>query len=331
MRPPVICSPVQPLPALGQSVIDQLVALLVLLANRGQSLQALTAAQLQGALNAFPNALEVEAGVGVPVQPPALWEGLGPVMWLAGGLKFVRLSNDCVMDLISAPLRLPALRLDGDLMHPLARPLRFDDVAESLRCRRKGNASAPSPPHRVQPASPPSRRDAVCTTRHCDSVRGCCAVPCNAGASGSGQQEDEGQGQREQEVIAERRQVIKAALRSLVEAARPDLSPEGVDAVVAQVSPLQGSQIPHLTQPALPTLTPASPHAALPAVQPPQPNCLPQFSWTSSKWSSCGIALQVWGGGGLSATFPPPLSDPTNAADEHACVEQPKRRWRSKR
>ncbi|KAJ9512007.1 hypothetical protein QJQ45_004413 [Haematococcus lacustris] len=55
-------------------------------------------------------------------------------------------------------------------------------------------------------------------------------------ASGSGQQEDEGQGQGEQEVIAERRQVIKAALRGLVEAARPDLSPEEVDAVVAQVN-----------------------------------------------------------------------------------------------
>ncbi|GFH15575.1 hypothetical protein HaLaN_11823 [Haematococcus lacustris] len=32
------------------------------------------------------------------------------------------------MDIISAPLRLPALRLDGDLMHPQARPLRFDAV-----------------------------------------------------------------------------------------------------------------------------------------------------------------------------------------------------------
>ncbi|GFH22107.1 hypothetical protein HaLaN_19518 [Haematococcus lacustris] len=56
------------------------------------------------------------------------------------------------------------------------------------------------------------------------------------GASGSEQQEDEGQGQGEQEVIAERRQVIKAAFRGLVEAARPDLSPEEVDAVVAQVN-----------------------------------------------------------------------------------------------
>ncbi|KAJ9527605.1 hypothetical protein QJQ45_025877 [Haematococcus lacustris] len=55
-------------------------------------------------------------------------------------------------------------------------------------------------------------------------------------ASGSGQQEDEGKGQGEQEVIAERRQVIKAAFRGLVEAARPDLSPEEVDAVVAQVN-----------------------------------------------------------------------------------------------
>ncbi|KAJ9516888.1 hypothetical protein QJQ45_027323 [Haematococcus lacustris] len=58
---------------------------------------------------------------------------------------------------------------------------------------------------------------------------------CN-GASGSGQQEDEGQGQGEQEVIAERRQVIKAAFRGLVEAAQPDLSPEEVDAVVAQAN-----------------------------------------------------------------------------------------------
>ncbi|GFH07726.1 hypothetical protein HaLaN_02568, partial [Haematococcus lacustris] len=57
-----------------------------------------------------------------------------------------------------------------------------------------------------------------------------------AGASGSEQQEDEGQGQGEQEVIAEQRQVIKAAFRGLVEAARPNLSPEQVDAVVAQVN-----------------------------------------------------------------------------------------------
>ncbi|KAJ9533772.1 hypothetical protein QJQ45_026852 [Haematococcus lacustris] len=62
------------------------------------------------------------------------------------------------------------------------------------------------------------------------------ATPCNAGPSGSGQQEDEGQGQGEQEVIAERRQVIKAAFRALVEAARPDLNPAQVDAVVAQVN-----------------------------------------------------------------------------------------------
>ncbi|GFH15208.1 hypothetical protein HaLaN_11396, partial [Haematococcus lacustris] len=34
-----------------------------------------------------------------------------------------------VMDITSAPLRLPALRLDGDLMHP---PLRYDGVAQSL-------------------------------------------------------------------------------------------------------------------------------------------------------------------------------------------------------
>ncbi|GFH30337.1 hypothetical protein HaLaN_29171 [Haematococcus lacustris] len=55
------------------------------------------------------------------------------------------------MDLISAPLRLPALRLDGDLMHTPTRPLRLDNVTESLRCPRRGNASAPSSPHRVQP------------------------------------------------------------------------------------------------------------------------------------------------------------------------------------
>ncbi|GFH31356.1 hypothetical protein HaLaN_30383 [Haematococcus lacustris] len=46
---------------------------------------------------------------------------------------------------------------------------------------------------------------------------------------------------------------------------------------------------------------------------------------------NCGIALQVWGGGGLSATFPQPLSDPTAAADAHAHVEQPERHGRSKR
>ncbi|GFH31633.1 hypothetical protein HaLaN_30710 [Haematococcus lacustris] len=39
----------------------------------------------------------------------------------------------------------------------------------------------------------------------------------------------------------------------------------------------------------------------------------------------------VWGGGGLSATFPQPLSDPTAAADAHAHVEQPERHGRSKR
>ncbi|KAJ9523453.1 hypothetical protein QJQ45_005363 [Haematococcus lacustris] len=61
------------------------------------------------------------------------------------------------------------------------------------------------------------------------------AIQDKQGASGSGQQEDEGQGQGEQEVIAERRQVIKAAFRALVEAARPDLSPEEVDAVVAEL------------------------------------------------------------------------------------------------
>ncbi|GFH28922.1 hypothetical protein HaLaN_27491, partial [Haematococcus lacustris] len=48
-----------------------------------------------------------------------------------------------VMDLTSASL--PALRLDGDPMHPPARLLRFDSVADSLRCHRKRNASAPIP------------------------------------------------------------------------------------------------------------------------------------------------------------------------------------------
>ncbi|GFH11080.1 hypothetical protein HaLaN_06516, partial [Haematococcus lacustris] len=38
-----------------------------------------------------------------------------------------------------------------------------------------------------------------------------------------------------------------------------------------------------------------------------------------------------WVGGGLSATFPHPLSDPTAASDAHAHAEQPKRRGRSKR
>ncbi|GFH08517.1 hypothetical protein HaLaN_03494 [Haematococcus lacustris] len=46
---------------------------------------------------------------------------------------------------------------------------------------------------------------------------------------------------------------------------------------------------------------------------------------------NCGIALQVWGGGGLSPTSLQPLSDPTAAADAHAHVEQPKRRGRSQR
>ncbi|GFH27905.1 hypothetical protein HaLaN_26296 [Haematococcus lacustris] len=41
--------------------------------------------------------------------------------------------------------------MDGDLMRPPSRPPRLDGVAESQRCRQKGNVSAPSPPHRVQP------------------------------------------------------------------------------------------------------------------------------------------------------------------------------------
>ncbi|GFH12987.1 hypothetical protein HaLaN_08782 [Haematococcus lacustris] len=59
------------------------------LGSRGQSLQVSPAAQLQGALLALPNALEVEARVGVPVQPPAPWGGLGSWHWAScskGGL-----------------------------------------------------------------------------------------------------------------------------------------------------------------------------------------------------------------------------------------------------
>ncbi|GFH28155.1 hypothetical protein HaLaN_26597 [Haematococcus lacustris] len=52
------------------------------------------------------------------------------------------------MDITSASFRLPALWLDGDLMHHPARPLRLENVAESLGCRGIRNASAP---HRVQP------------------------------------------------------------------------------------------------------------------------------------------------------------------------------------
>ncbi|KAJ9510794.1 hypothetical protein QJQ45_027576, partial [Haematococcus lacustris] len=105
---------------------------------------------------------------------------------------------------------------DGDLMSLLAR---LDGVAKSLICPRKGNASAPSLPHRVQPVSRKAWRKARC--REC--------------ASGSGQQV-QGQGQAVKVVIAERRQVIKAAFRGLVEAAQPDFSPEEVDAVVAQAN-----------------------------------------------------------------------------------------------
>ncbi|KAJ9515355.1 hypothetical protein QJQ45_006626 [Haematococcus lacustris] len=45
-----------------------------------------------------------------------------------------------VMDPTSAPLRLPAFRLDGHLMHIPTRPLRLDNVTKSLRCSRRGNA-----------------------------------------------------------------------------------------------------------------------------------------------------------------------------------------------
>ncbi|KAJ9531271.1 hypothetical protein QJQ45_006712 [Haematococcus lacustris] len=41
--------------------------------------------------------------------------------------------NLYVMDLTSGPLRLPALRLDGVLMHPPARPLRSDGVAQAIK------------------------------------------------------------------------------------------------------------------------------------------------------------------------------------------------------
>ncbi|GFH31075.1 hypothetical protein HaLaN_30043 [Haematococcus lacustris] len=46
---------------------------------------------------------------------------------------------------------------------------------------------------------------------------------------------------------------------------------------------------------------------------------------------SWGSPTKVWGGGGLIATSPQPLSDPTAAADAHARVEQPKRRGWSQR
>ncbi|GFH24536.1 hypothetical protein HaLaN_22349, partial [Haematococcus lacustris] len=41
-----------------------------------QSLKVIPLAQLYGALHALPNALQVQAAVGVPVQPPAPWGGL---------------------------------------------------------------------------------------------------------------------------------------------------------------------------------------------------------------------------------------------------------------
>ncbi|GFH22631.1 hypothetical protein HaLaN_20126 [Haematococcus lacustris] len=56
------------------------------------------------------------------------------------------------MDITSASFRSPALWLDGDLMQHLARPLRLDNVAESLKCRGIRNASAP---YRVQPPPAP--------------------------------------------------------------------------------------------------------------------------------------------------------------------------------
>ncbi|GFH31196.1 hypothetical protein HaLaN_30184, partial [Haematococcus lacustris] len=137
------------------------------------------------------------------------------------------------MNLTSAPLRLPALRLGGDLMHIPTRPLRLDNVTKSLRCPRGGNESAPSPPRGVQPAPPKLTDDATqCAPR---DIATPCIKSCRACASGSGQQ-DQGLGQAVKVVIAERRQVIKAALRGLVEAARPDLNPAQVDAIVAEIN-----------------------------------------------------------------------------------------------
>ncbi|GFH33167.1 hypothetical protein HaLaN_32493 [Haematococcus lacustris] len=121
------------------------------------------------------------------------------------------------MDLTSAPLRSPALRLDANLMYTSTRPLRLDNVTKSLRCPRKGTASAPSPPHPPQPALPKLTDDATqCAPR---DIATPCIKSCRACA-----------------VLSQRRQVIKAALRGLVEAALPDLSPAEVDAVVAEVN-----------------------------------------------------------------------------------------------
>ncbi|GFH06993.1 uncharacterized protein HaLaN_01724 [Haematococcus lacustris] len=65
------------------------------------------------------------------------------------------------MDLTSAPLRLPALRLDANLMHTPTQPLRLDNVTKSLRCPRGRNASAPSLPRGVQPTPPKLTDDAT--------------------------------------------------------------------------------------------------------------------------------------------------------------------------
>ncbi|KAJ9510951.1 hypothetical protein QJQ45_027815 [Haematococcus lacustris] len=83
-------------------VIDLLVALLVLIANGGQSLQALIAAQFQGALHAIPNALEVHAPVGVPVQPPAPWGGLGWWDWASKRTKAGRANRARQLALVAA-------------------------------------------------------------------------------------------------------------------------------------------------------------------------------------------------------------------------------------
>ncbi|KAJ9518729.1 hypothetical protein QJQ45_026008 [Haematococcus lacustris] len=76
--------------------------------------------------------------------------------------------------------------------------------AKPLRFPRKGNASAPSPPHRVQP------------------------VPVAVGSKMSVTRDT-------RELLVSVARSFKAALRALVEAARLDLSPAQVDAVVAEI------------------------------------------------------------------------------------------------
>ncbi|GFH26660.1 hypothetical protein HaLaN_24841 [Haematococcus lacustris] len=81
----------------------------------------------------------------------------------------------------------------------------------------KKETQAPRLP-RTERSRPPGRRDALCATRHCDSVHQAADVV------GSGQR-DQGQGQALQEVIGQRRQVIEADLRGVAEAAGPDINP----------------------------------------------------------------------------------------------------------